>query len=275
VIEQYRDVDGVKIFHTKNCGQGSARNLGVSAATGGYIYFFDADDLLDPDFVASMHALVGPRPDVDIIYFSGQSFLDTGCRSDYMPSYERKMEWEFASGIEATGALLQHEVYFASPCLYLSKKRLWDDNNLAFMSIVHEDEEIIMRLSCAAGTSLCIKQPFFQRRIRSGSTMTVPKSKINAIGYLRTLVSIASYCKMHRTRVAPILPDLVRRFYNFLRGYLAICRAINARPDYKKIFLLLIKLGRLPSLRQLYEIWIPPAMQGRVSYVKRKLSSQG
>lgn len=275
LVDQYRDSAGVKIFHTKNSGQGSARNLGISAATGDYIYFFDADDLLNLDFVASMQALLGPRPDIDVVYFSGESFLDAGCSSEYMPSYDRKMDREFGSGVEATGALLKRDVYFASPCLYLSKKRLWDDNNLAFMNIVHEDEEIIMRLSCAAGASLCIDKSHFQRRIRSGSTMTLPKSKINAIGYLRTLVSIASYCKINRARVAPIFPDLVRRFYNFLRGYLAICRAIEARPDYKKLLILLIKMGRLPSLRHLYEMWIPSAVQGRVSYVKRKLSNQG
>lgn len=271
LIDQYRDIAGVKIFHTENSGQGSARNLGLSQTSGDYVYFFDADDLLNADFVESMHALVSQNADTDIIYFSGESFLDDGCRSEYMPSYDRKIDKEYLSGIDATGSMLRQNVYFASPCLYLSKKALWDDNGLAFMNIVHEDEEIIMRLSCSAGVSHCLDKVFFRRRIRPESTMTLPKSKRNALGYLRTLESIASYCKINRVQVAPILRDLVRRFYNILCGYFAVCKAIKLRPEYKNIFFLLISLGRLPNPRQLYEMWVPPSLHTRISTVKRKL----
>ena len=150
LIDQFKDAAGVRVFHIENGGQGYARNLGLAQAGGDFIYFFDADDLLNPDFVASMHLVVDEKPDVDIIYFSGESFLDEGCRSEYLPSYDRKIDAEHHSGIDATGSMLRRDVYFASPCLYLSRKALWDDNQLAFLNIVHEDEEIIMRLSCAA-----------------------------------------------------------------------------------------------------------------------------
>lgn len=271
LIDQYQDIAGVKIFHTENKGQGCARNFSLSQASGDYLYFFDSDDLLNADFVESMHALVRQKPEIDMIYFSGESFLDDGCTSDYMPSYDRKIDMEYPSGIEATGFMLRRDVYFASPCLYLSKRALWDDNKLSFMNIVHEDEEIIMRLSCSAGVSHCLSKVFFKRRIRLESTMTLPKSKRNALGYLRTLESIASYCKANRVQVAPIRGDLVRRFYNILQGYFALCKAINVRPEHKKLCILLIKVGRFPAPRQLYEMWVPPAFHARISRVKRKL----
>ncbi len=271
LIDQYREIAGVKIFHTKNSGQGSARNLGLTQASGNYVYFFDADDLLHADFVATMDAAVCRNPDIDVIYFSGESFLDAGCSSEYMPAYDRKIDLEYRSGIDATGAMLRRDVYFASPCLYLTKTALWKDNALGFMSIVHEDEEIIMRLSCCAAVSLCMSKVFFQRRIRPESTMTLPKSTRNAQGYLCTLESIASYCKQHKARVAPIRSDLVRRFYNILRGYLAVSKAIKSAPQYLKILKLLLKLGRLPGYRQLYEMWVPPAFHARLSSVKRRL----
>ncbi|MGV8892532.1 MAG: glycosyltransferase family A protein [Burkholderiaceae bacterium] len=271
LIDQYQDIAGVKIFHTKNSGQGCARNFSLSQSSGDYVYFFDSDDLLNADFVASMHALVRQKPEIDIIYFSGESFLDEGCSSEYMPSYGRKTDMEYASGIEATGSMLRRDVYFASPCLYLSKRALWDDNKLSFMNIVHEDEEIIMRLSCSAGVSHCLSTVFFKRRIRLESTMTLPKSQRNALGYLRTLESIAAYCKTNRAQVVPIRGDLVRRFYNILQGYFALCKAIDVRPEYKKLFVLLIQLGRFPAPRQLYEMWVPSAFHARISTVKRRL----
>lgn len=272
LIEQYQDIAGIKIFHTINNGQGSARNFGLSQASGDYIYFFDADDLLSADFVESMHALAGKKPDLDIIYFSGDSFLDEGCESEYMPSYDRKIDLEFPSGIAATGCMLRRDVYFASPCLYLSKRSLWRGNGLAFMDIVHEDEEIIMRLSCTAGVSHCLSKVFFKRRIRAESTMTLRKSKRNAIGYLRTIESIVSYCHGNRAHVAPILREVVRRFYYILRGYFVMCKSIKSRPEYKKIFILLITLGRFPTPRQLYEMWVPPALHARLSYVKHRFT---
>jgi len=271
LIDQYRDIDGVRIFHSGNNGQGSARNLALSQASGEFVYFFDADDLLNIDFVASMQVLVSANPELDIIYFSGESFLDEGCRSEYMPSYDRKISREFRSGIEATGAMLRRDVYFASPCLYLSKRILWEDNGLTFMNIVHEDEEIIMRLSCSAGASFCLDKVFFKRRIRAESTMTLPKSMRNANGYLRTLESIAAYCKSKRAHVAPIQRDLVRRFYYLLHGYFSVCKAIKSRPEYKRIFMLLVALGRFPGLRQVYEMAVPRALHARLATVKRKL----
>ena len=270
LIEQYRDRAGVKIFHTENGGQGRARNLALAQASGDYVYFFDADDLLNADFVATMGAALRRNPELDVIYFSGTSFLDAGCSSDYMPSYDRKIDLLYRSGIDATGAMLRRDVYFASPCLYLSRTSLWKDNALAFMSIVHEDEEIILRLSCAAAASLCTSTVLFQRRIRPESTMTLPKSQRNAHGYLCALESMASYCRQHRARVAPIRADLGRRFYNLLRGYVAVCKAIGAAPRYAAILKLMFKLGRLPGHRQLYEMWVSPGLHARLSSVKRK-----
>lgn len=38
----------IKVYRTKNCGSGPARNYGIERASGTYIYFPDADDYLEP-----------------------------------------------------------------------------------------------------------------------------------------------------------------------------------------------------------------------------------
>jgi glycosyltransferase involved in cell wall biosynthesis len=271
LLDRYGELAGVSVFHVENGGQGKARNFGLARASGDYVYFFDADDLLDAGFVAAMGAAVRAKPELDVIYFSGASFLDHGCSSEYLPGYDRKIDLHYRSGIEATGAMLRRDVYFASPCLYLTRTSLWKDNGLAFMSIVHEDEEIVMRLSCCSGAVLCMSGVLFQRRIRAESTMTLPKSARNAQGYLCTLDSIASYCKEHRAMIAPIERELVRRYYNILRGYLAVCKAIEAAPEYGKILAQIGRLRRLPGSRQLYEMWVPAGVHARLSSVKRKI----
>ena len=62
IIEQYRHHPALRIVHTDNGGQGRARNTALAMAGGDYVYFFDADDLLRPDFVASMQTLLECRP---------------------------------------------------------------------------------------------------------------------------------------------------------------------------------------------------------------------
>ena len=41
----------VRVLHRKNGGAASARNAGLDAATGDFIFFADADDLLEPDAI--------------------------------------------------------------------------------------------------------------------------------------------------------------------------------------------------------------------------------
>jgi len=272
ILDQYRDRPGMRIVRVANGGQGRARNQALAMASGDYVYFFDADDLLEAGFVADMQAMLAGRSEVDIVYFSGSSFVDDGCTADFLPFYRRQIEREFATGVEATGALLRSESCFASPCLYLSRRTLWGEGKLAFLPIVHEDEEIITRLTCSAGVSLCVDTVYFARRVRTGSTMTQVKSERHALGYLHTLGALARQCREQRATLAPIQPQMVRRFYSLLGGYLAICKAIGLRPRYRELGRYLVTLGRAPSMRQLVEMTASPELKARLSRLRRTLT---
>lgn len=271
ILDRYRGQPGIRITHVDNGGQGRARNLALSLVTGDYVYFFDSDDLLVPGFVAAMQAMLAARPATDIVYFSGSSFVDAGCSADFLPAYRRGIAREFASGIEAAGVLLRHDVCFASPCLYLSRRTLWGEGALAFKPIVHEDEEIITRLVCAAGVSLCVDTVFFERRVRAGSTMTQAKTERHAEGYLQTVTALAQQVRANRAVLSPIAPQLVRRFYALLHGYLAICKACGMRPRYWQLLRAIATLGRLPSLRQLVEMGASPALKARLGRLRRSI----
>jgi hypothetical protein len=269
IVARYGKLPGVRVLHVDNGGQGRARNLALTHASGEFVYFFDADDLLDAGFVAAMQATLAARPALDIVYFSGQSFADAGCDALLLPAYQRGLDAAFASGVEATGALLARGSFYASPCLYLSRRALWGEGGLAFAPIIHEDEDIITRLACAAGASLCVDSAYFQRRVRAGSTMTQAKTVRHAAGYLHTLATLATQLRAQRAALAPIRHHLVRRFYDLLRGYLQICRAASTRPRYGALGRHLLTLGRLPSARQFVEMTAPPALKARLSALGR------
>lgn len=53
ILDQFASQDSrVKVFHQKNSGVSSARNVGLSAATGEYLMFVDGDDWVDEDYVS-------------------------------------------------------------------------------------------------------------------------------------------------------------------------------------------------------------------------------
>ncbi|SHH11931.1 glycosyltransferase family A protein [Massilia sp. CF038] len=272
VLERYRAQPGVRIERVVNGGLGRARNLGMTLATGDFVYFFDSDDLLVPTFGARMQALLAGRPEVDIVYFSGLSFLDEGCTANYLPAYRRGMTREFASGVAATGAMLQAQVLFSSACLYVSRRTLWADGALAFAPIVHEDEELLTVLSCKARVSLCIDDVLFDRRVRADSIMTQAKTERHALGYLHTLATLAGQCRAERARLAPIMPQLVRRFYALLRGYLVICKANGVPVRYRALAGHVWTLRRLPTLRQLVEMTASPDLKARLSRLRKSFT---
>jgi glycosyltransferase involved in cell wall biosynthesis len=59
---------GVTIHRTENRGPALARNLGIERARGAYILPLDADDYLEPDFLAKTVPLLDADPTLDVAY---------------------------------------------------------------------------------------------------------------------------------------------------------------------------------------------------------------
>lgn len=58
VCDEFKQVNGVRIFHIKNSGVSAARNFGLKKAVGKYVTFVDSDDILLDGFISYMVGLV-------------------------------------------------------------------------------------------------------------------------------------------------------------------------------------------------------------------------
>jgi glycosyltransferase involved in cell wall biosynthesis len=59
ICDYYAALDSrVRVFHTPNRGVASARNLGLSQATGPYIGFVDSDDWIEPNMFEVLYRLI-------------------------------------------------------------------------------------------------------------------------------------------------------------------------------------------------------------------------
>lgn len=63
-----------RIIHQANAGPAAARNRAIAEATGEYILPLDADDFIEPTYVAKAAAMLDARPDVGIVYCRAAKF---------------------------------------------------------------------------------------------------------------------------------------------------------------------------------------------------------
>ena len=66
----------IKVFHKENSGQIDSRNKGLKEATGEYIVFLDADDLLDVNALKTIHDKICEYH-CDMVIYSYNSFYDS------------------------------------------------------------------------------------------------------------------------------------------------------------------------------------------------------
>lgn len=76
--------------HDINCGLSAARNTGIKAAIGDYIYFMDSDDAISPDCIESLLNIAKKYPDIDYVQgniFTGSEQLMEGEIDLDVPEY--------------------------------------------------------------------------------------------------------------------------------------------------------------------------------------------
>lgn len=175
VLESYRG-RGVKVIHQKNRGQCAAANRAFAEARGDYIKFFDADDILSPDFVeAQMSRLVG-RHDTIATARWGRFYNDdigTFQLNENTQHVWKDMEptdWLVESWKNARP--MMQCALFLIPRPVLQKTGLWNER----LSLIN-DFEFFARVLCGASELLfCPNATLYYRSGMQGS-LSAQKSR--------------------------------------------------------------------------------------------------
>ncbi|MCH5270483.1 MAG: glycosyltransferase family 2 protein [Lachnospiraceae bacterium] len=167
ICDRYAGEDTrIKVLHKENGGLSDARNKGLDAATGEYIFFVDSDDFIHPDMIRILYQnLQAAEADISVCGFlpvlEGKEELQTSSEENRTEIFER----------EEVMHCLQHRNLLT----VVAWNKLYKSSLFAELRYpkgkLHEDEFLIHRL-----LHLCTKIVFTDRKLyyylqRSSSIM--------------------------------------------------------------------------------------------------------
>lgn len=132
-IHEKRGITFLKNTHSNN-GGGAARNVGIENASGEWIMFCDADDMLAADFYNIIISKL--RSDVDLVYFDMAYINAEEASKSKLPMTDNINAYMNANDKEERGkAEFILRYYTATPCAKVVRLKLLQENNILFDEI--------------------------------------------------------------------------------------------------------------------------------------------
>lgn len=172
ICDEYARSDSrIHVFHKKNSGAASARNIGIHAAHGDYIMFTDSDDYWN-DITALqsvVKALATYQCDV----------LCTNLYKTYADGRDAKKYFVSSNPLIGAAEILRYERYISSPCSKIIKSKIFSNGQLDFVeNISSEDIDWSLRVALLSERMVYIDISFYcylQHEDSSSHNMTFAK----------------------------------------------------------------------------------------------------
>lgn len=180
-----------KILRQPNSGVSIARNRGISASEGKYIYLLDSDDLINKFFLEKM-ICTAKKNNADIV-FCGFDKIDE--QQNLIEQYSSLYSYIEGglTGIEVLKLMLKEQIWICT-ISGIYKRELICNNNITYTPKCSngEDQEFCMKNLIHAKNIACVKESlaFYVQRDSSVSYSGSLK-KFNALGATRRVINYA------------------------------------------------------------------------------------
>ncbi|WP_127848324.1 glycosyltransferase [Lacticaseibacillus hulanensis] len=175
--------ENLQVIVKRNGGLSSARNIGLEKASGVYVWFVDADDLLNVSQLNNIIEVLS-REKPDILQFNYTQFNDA---SNMTMDYYSQLKYTHLSSQEFASKLVKQE-FGNFAWAHIVKRTIYIDNNIRFPEGVDfEDIATTYRLCCNSESIIYTDMVLYYYRQRSGSIMRTPNIKS-----MRDLLIVAS-----------------------------------------------------------------------------------
>ena len=146
VCRQFADKDArIKVLNKENGGSGSARNAGIDAASGKYIYFCDADDEISENLLERVYC-EAEKGEYDLVVFSVYAKVIDSKTGDVKREYYTTQENCFLENRQAFrnefSRLYYEGVLFGAPYNKLFKRDIIAKENIRFPDLRRGQDEV-------------------------------------------------------------------------------------------------------------------------------------
>jgi len=166
ILEEYQQkYHQIIIISQPNKGLSGARNAGIRASKGDYIFFLDSDDWIEPD---TLKVLAEMQRGEDLICFNGRRFFENGIIEEPDSAIEETQltGWEYYNKY----ALVSRKFHFVCTVLRLYRREYLLENKLFFEEGIYHEDNLFTPLACYyAQTVKVIPYCLYIYRIRKGS----------------------------------------------------------------------------------------------------------
>lgn len=185
IVEEYiQKNQNIRLIHRENGGLSAARNTGLKAANGKYVWFVDSDDWIEGN---CLKFLIGFAEDnnLDVLCFGLQLVHHDGRKTAYNIRHEE-------SGKIYKGEEFICKVRMPSAAwVALYKKSYLNYSGLFFMEgILHEDQEFTPRVYSLARSIAFVNKVIYNYNQRDGGIMKSNRDKQRAIDLLKVANSL-------------------------------------------------------------------------------------
>ena len=189
-IASYEDYDVRILHHSRNRGLSAARNTGLEAATGDYVYFLDSDDDITSDCIELLVTAIGKDTPSDIV-IGGYSLA--GEVRDCPPLLLQS--GRYCSNGEILRLYAEGKWYMMA-WNKLCRKDFLLNNQLYFEEgLIHEDVLWSFQVACCAETMSVVNIPTYVYTIRANSIMTAARIDKDAQIYAQVYKLMTDYVR--------------------------------------------------------------------------------
>lgn len=190
IVEEYiQRNQNIRLVHRKNGGLSAARNTGLEAAKGKYVWFVDSDDWIESNCLSSL-VVFAEEKKLDVLCFGLQLVWPDGRKTIYNISHEE------------SGKVYQGDDFICKvkmpPAAWAAiyKKDFLNINKLIFFEgILHEDQEFTPRAYFLANRISYINRVYYCYLQRVGGIMISSRNKKRASDLLTVADSLYKFIK--------------------------------------------------------------------------------
>ena len=241
IINNYNNEEGWRIIHKTNEGLGSTRNYGRLIAKSEYIYFLDSDDIVKSNLILRLREIIQQNNKPDMILFSGETFNNENSLKTKI-NLKFSFEGKYLRNSSIITKLFKRNEILPQVSRYLTKVKLWSNNNLSYPKGIAEDEAVFFPLLALSEKIIIIQEVLYMYRSGRRDSITMsPLSINNTKDYLDRIYNSINFMNSKKNLIKNDLKAWNSRLERKGINLITFCLKTNDSISWKTIFTIFSK----------------------------------